>query len=317
MHASMKIVSSLPTVLLGLLPVAGLVFGGCSTVKHAAVDQVADALSEGGSGFASDEDPELIKQATPFSLKLMESLLEQSPKHPGLLKACASGFTQYAYAFVQQDADKLESSDFGAAELQKTRAKKLFLRARDYGLRGLEVAHPGFAAQLASEPQKAAALAEKDDVPLLYWTAAAWGAAVSDGKDDPALVSEIPQLEALIDRALALDEAWGEGSIHSFLINYEMVRQGLRGDPAERAHKHFERAVELSKGALAGPYVTYAEAVCVEKHDANQFEELLQKALQVDPNARPEHRLENIVMQDRARWLLERKGDLFLSASGN
>lgn len=293
-----------------------MLLGGCSSVKSIAVSKVADALSEGGSGYASDNDPELIRQATPFSLKLMESLLEQSPKHPGLLKACASGFTQYAYAFVQQDADRLEATDFAAAERQKLRAKKLFLRARDYGLRGLEVAHPGFKNRLAKNPKTAASETRKEDVPLLYWTAAAWGAAVSDGKDDPSLVAEIPQFEALIDRALELDEAWGEGSLHSFLINYEMVRQGLRDDPAQRAKKHFVRAVELSQGHLSGPYVTYAEAVCIDTHDSAQFETLLQKALEIDPDAQPEHRLENLVMQERARWLLSRKDDLFLSAAG-
>jgi len=44
--------------------------------------------------FASDDDPELVREAVPFSLKLIESLLEQSPQHRGLLYAASSGFTQ-------------------------------------------------------------------------------------------------------------------------------------------------------------------------------------------------------------------------------
>lgn len=92
-----------------------------------------------------------------------------------------------------------------------------------------------------------------------------------------------------------------------------MNRTGLSGDPAERARQHFERAVALSSGRLAGPYVSYAESVCVERRDAKQFAELLQKALAVDPDAEPEQRLANLVMQRRARWLLERQDDLFLT----
>jgi len=148
---------------------------------------------------------------------------------------------------------------------------------------------------------------------LLYWTAAAWGGAVSLGKNDPELIAEIPQLESLIDRALALDESWGGGAIHSFLITYEMNRSGLAGDPAERARRHFERAVELSSGRLAGPYVSYAEAVCVERHDAADFVAQLEKALAIDPDAEPEQRLANLVMQRRARWLLAHQEDLFLT----
>src|SRR3954453_18854429 len=96
-----------------LLTVLGLalVQSGCS-FKRFAVNQVGNALAGGGTTFASDDDPELVKAAVPFSLKLMESLLAESPRHEGLLFATASGFTQYSYAFVQQDADEMEGKDF-------------------------------------------------------------------------------------------------------------------------------------------------------------------------------------------------------------
>ena len=300
-----------PSLVAGLLLLAVFI-PGCS-VKRMAVNKLGDALAGGGTTFSSDDDPELIKSAVPFSLKLMESLLAESPKHKGLLFATSSGFTQYGYAFVQQDADEIEAKDYAAAEAMRARAKRLYLRARSYGLRGLEAAHPGFTNALAVDPHKAVAQMKKSDVPQLYWTAAAWGAAISLGKDDPALVGEIPQMEALIDRAAELHESWGDGAIHGFLINYEMSRQGAQGEPAERAKKHFERALELTHGQQAGPLVTYAEAVCVEKQDAAQFEELLNKALAINPDLHPETRLVNLVMQRRARWLLSKKEDLFLT----
>jgi hypothetical protein len=119
-------------------------------------------------------------------------------------------------------------------------------------------------------------------------------------------------MEVLIDRALELDESWGGGAIHGFLINYEMARQGAPGDAAERARRHFERALELGGGNQSGPFVTFAESVCIEKQDVKQFEELLNRALAIDPDAHPEFRLVNLVMQRRARWLLAKKDDLFL-----
>src|SRR5258705_4980162 len=82
---------------------------GCS-IRKMAVNKLGDALAVGGTTFASDDDPELIKAAVPFSLKLMESLLAESPMHKGLLFATASGFTQYALAFVQQDADEMDET---------------------------------------------------------------------------------------------------------------------------------------------------------------------------------------------------------------
>jgi hypothetical protein len=56
-----------------------------------------------------------VGQALPFSLKLVEGLLAESPEHRGLLLTAASGFTQYAYIYVQQDAEMLEKQDFEGA----------------------------------------------------------------------------------------------------------------------------------------------------------------------------------------------------------
>ncbi|MBI5386871.1 MAG: TRAP transporter TatT component family protein [Verrucomicrobia bacterium] len=279
-----------------------------------AVNKLGDALASGGTTFASDDDPELVKAAVPFSLKLMESLLAESPRHQGLLFASASGFTQYAYAFVQQDADETEDKDAAAADALRTRARRLYVRARDYGLRGLEVAHRGFGDALSKNPRAAVRVMKNEDVRLLYWTAVSWAAAISVSKDSPEMIAGRSSMEALIDRALELDEAFDQGAIHSFLITYEMARVGGPGDAEARARQHFARALELSQGQQAGPLVSLAEAVCVEKQNKAEFRSLLERALAVNADAVPELRLVNRVMQRRAKWLLSRTEDLFFEA---
>jgi predicted anti-sigma-YlaC factor YlaD len=301
-----------PRMILCIVLLAGIVGSGCSLLRRYALDQFADAVAHSGTTFASDDDPDLVKAAAPFSLKLLESLLAETPQRQGLLSAAASGFTQYAYAFVQQEADELEARDLAAAEALRTRARRLYLRARDYGLRGLEVTYPGFPSAVLANPRDAVRAATKADVPLLYWTAAAWGAAISLSKDNPGLIAQIPAMEALIDRALELDESHGRGAIHTFLVTYEMSRQGAPGDPAARARAHFERALALSEGKDAGPLVALAEAVTVQQQDVKEFESLLKRALAINPDANPDTRLLNVVMQRRARWLLSRKAELFL-----
>lgn len=286
---------------------------GCS-MKRMAVNKVGDALAGGGTAFTSDDDPELVKAALPFSLKLMESLLAESPRHEGLLLAACSGFTEYAYAFVQQDADELEDKDFTAAEEMRGRARRLYLRAHNFGLRGLEVRHRGFEKALRSNATTAVSVATAEDVPWLYWTALSWAAAISLSKDNPDLIAELPLVEAMMDRALALDESFDHGAIHAYLITYEMSRTGGTSDPAARSRRHFERALALSGGQQAGPMVSFAEAVCVQKQDLKQFESLLHQALAINPDTKPEWRLVNLVMQRRAKWLLARTDQLFLSA---
>ena len=284
---------------------------GCS-IKRLAVDKLGNALAGSQTTFASDDDPELIKGAAPFSLKLMESLLNERPQHRGLLFAAASGFTQYGYAFVQQEAEELEPENLARARELQTRARALYLRARDYGLRGLETRHAGFRFQLQDNAANAVATLRKEDVPLLYWSTVSWAAAIALAKDQPDLVADLPRVEAMADRALALNESWDHGAIHAFLIVFEMSRASGAGDWVERARRHFHRAVELSGGKLAGPYLSFAESVCIEREDRVEFEKLLRTALAIPPDAQPSARLANLVMQRRARWLLARVDKYFL-----
>jgi predicted anti-sigma-YlaC factor YlaD len=286
-----------------------VVCAGCN-FRKLAVNKAADVLSGSGTTFSSDDDPDFVKLAIPFSLKVMESLLAETPKHRGLLQALASYFTEYGYAFIVQEADEMEEKDLAAANALRDRATKMFRRAWNYGMRGLEVDHPGFEKALRENPTKAVKQLTKKDVPLAYWTAASGGLRIR--ADQPETVVDQLLVEALIDRVLELDESYDHGAIHSFLIKYEMNRQGVKGDAAARSRRHFERAVALSHGIDAGPYVSLAEAVAVPKQDAKEFERLLNKALAIDADAHPEIRLSNTVMQRRARWLLARKDDLIL-----
>jgi predicted anti-sigma-YlaC factor YlaD len=239
-------------------------------------------------------------------------LLAESPQHPGLLLAASSGFTQYSFAFVQQDADEREDTDLAAADALRLRAKRLYLRARDYGLRRLALKHPGIAEELRKDPKAAVRECTAREVPALYWTAAAWGAAIGVSKDDPALISDQLIVEALIDRALALQEDFDAGAIHAFLITYEMARKGVAGDPVARSRKHFDRAMELSQGKLASPLVSLAEAVSVQEQNKAEFLSLLDRALAIQADATPRWRLQNLLAQRRARWLRGRVDELFL-----
>jgi len=287
-----------------------LVLPACA-VKKLAVNSLGNALAESGGTYASDDDPDLIADATPFALKTIESLLAASPRHRGLLLAAARGFTQYGYAFVEQEADFAEEQDLARATHLRDRARRLYLRALDYGLRGLEVDLPELRTRLRQDPEAALARTTRKQLPLLYWTANAWGAAISISKSDSELTADQRSAEALMRRALALDEAYEWGSIHDFFITYEGGRSSVGGSIAE-ARKHLDRALALSKGCRAAPFVAFAETVDVTQQDGEEFDKLLHQALDVDPDKVPELRLSNLIYQRRARWLLTRRADLFV-----
>jgi predicted anti-sigma-YlaC factor YlaD len=284
---------------LALLPL----LAGCS-LRTLAVNQLGNALAGGGSTFAADEDPDLVGDALPFSLKLMESLLAESPRHEALLVAAARGFTQYSYGWVDP------ADDPGRAD-RRLRARRLYLRARDYGMRALAVAIDGFEERLPNDPRAAVARAQKRDVPALYWTAASWGLAIALSKDDPEMLADLPAVDAMIARAAELDPEFESGAIDTFLITWEAARSGLSREAAAKARQHYRLAVHRSAGRSAAPFVAAAEALSIPAQDRAEFDTMIERALAVDPNAEPLWKLQNILSRRRAEWLRAHADDYF------
>jgi predicted anti-sigma-YlaC factor YlaD len=286
---------------------------GCS-VRSWALNKAADALTSGSfATFSGDDDPELIAAALPFALKTYESLLESTPRHEGLLLATGSAFTMYAYAFVQLGGDTLPDSRLGEHALRSQRAKKLYMRARDYLLRALDLRHPGFSAALVrGKADSVLALTGRADTSLLYWTGAAWMGAYTTDKFDMSLAVEMPLAVALVRRCLALNDSFGGGSAHEFFVSYYGSLPSSMGGSEQRAREHFARALALARGTRAGPFVALASSVCVNKQDAAEFRQLLQKALAVNVDTDPSGRLANILNQRKAQWLLAHADSYFL-----
>jgi predicted anti-sigma-YlaC factor YlaD len=285
-----------------------ILLGGCS-LKSRAVDTLAEVLGEAESVYLSDEDPELIAEALPFNLKTMETLLESNPNHRGLLLTAAKSFILYTYAFVEPKARQLDYTEFDEAEAIRLRAARLYRRAYRYGLNGLSIDHPEIGARLSVSPEQAAADLTLEDVPFTVWTAAALGGVIGVTKDDPESTADIAVVGAMLERALALDEDFDNGTIHEFMFAYEAGRVG--GD-LDKARRHYERALALGPGKRPSIWLSWAESVSVAEQDRGEFLALVDQALAFDVSAHPENRLLNILAQRRARWLQDTVDELFL-----
>ena len=216
--------------------------------------------------YLSQEDPELVREALPFLLLTIESLLASSPSHPDALLFGCMGFTLYANAFIETDASEAEWEDYEIAAELESRAVWMYVRARDLCLRRVELDHPGITQELRIEPEAAVMVFGDDDVEVMYYLGASWGLAISIGLDQPALAADLPAVRALMARALTLDEDYERGTLHGALITLESLPVVMGGSP-ERARQHFARAVELSEAMDASPYVALARSVSVEAQD--------------------------------------------------
>lgn len=205
----------------------------------------------------------------------------------------------------------IDAEDYKAARKLRARASKLYIRGRNYAIRGLELEHPMFLENLTRDPEATLALMSEDDIPFLYWGGAAWAGALTAAKDDPDLIAGLPYAAAMVGRVLELDESYEEGAAHEFFIGYEAGRAG--GD-LEKAKAHYEKALQISGGKKASLYLVFAESILVQEQNLAEFRRYLEAAQGVELDAWPQLRLVNTLAHERAEWLESSIPDLFLDA---
>jgi len=295
-----------PTHLLGMVALLLMLsLTGCSP-RQMVIGSLADSLASQGQAVENDLD--LVRDASPFYLKLSESVLREQPGHAALAESVAAGFTQYAYAFVAFEADRIESQDARAAERLRKRAAKLYQRAQRHAMTALELNHPGLQAALRDTATNPMPTLKSDQVGLAYWTAASWGGWISLSKDNPDVVADLPLAVRLAHLAWQTDPNWGQGTLTGLLATFESSRAG--GQPAQ-ALSWFDQAIAQSHGNSAGALLGKAEGYALPAGNRELFEQLVNQALAVQEAPDSALTLSNEVMRRRATWLLENVDDLF------
>jgi predicted anti-sigma-YlaC factor YlaD len=274
----------------------------CSA-RHLIVQNMAGALA--AQGQAPEDDLVLAREASAFYLKLSEALLREVPDNASLSEAVATGFTQYAYAFVAFDADRLDSRDSRGAQALRERAARLYARANRHALAALEIQQPGFRKALESRDAKDWPKLKDEQVGLAYWAAASWGGLISLSKDQPDTVADLPLAVRLASLAYRQQPGFGQGALAGLMASFEAARPG--GSSAQ-ALRYFDQAIALGGQESAGPLVAKAEGVALPAADRAAFEALLQQAVAV---AATHPGMQNAVMRERAQWLLASADDLF------
>jgi predicted anti-sigma-YlaC factor YlaD len=286
------------------LAVAALLLSlaGCSP-RLLLVRGMADSLA--AQGQAAEDDLVLAREAGAFYLKLSESLAREAPEHLPLAQALASGFTQYAYAFVAFEAERIETRDSRAAQALRERAARLYARANRHAMAALERSQPGFRQALESANPADWPRLRPEQMGLAYWGAASWGGLISLSKDSPDTVADLPLAVRLASLAYARQPDYGQGALAGLMASFEAARPG--GSSAQ-AVQYFDQAIALGGGSAAAPLVAKAEGVALPGGERAAFEALLRQALAISA-AHPD--LQNTVMRERALWLLASADDLF------
>jgi len=279
-----------------------LCLSACSP-KHLIIQGIANELASQGQ--VPEDDLVLAREASAFYLKLSESLLLAVPENTKLSESVATGFTQYAYAFVSFEAERIEGKDAKAAQVLRERAAKLYLRAHRHAMAALELVYPGFRKALERPQPSEWPQLKQQHIGLAYWAAASWGGFISLSTDSPDTVADLPLAVRLAQLAYAKDPHYGNGSLAGLMGTFEAARGG--GSDAQ-ALLYFDQAIALGAKRSASPLVAKAESVSLPNGNRVEFESLLRQALAVG-KAYPD--MQNAVMRERAQWLLGNADDLF------
>lgn len=291
-------------------------FSSCS-VKKMAVNSMAKNMSGDATAvFMEDNDPELVGDAFPVILKMMDMLAATSPDNSTLKSTAGSLYVMYANVYLQGKGSMLPYEEWETQKELYDRAKKHYRRGYDYIIKALELKHKGFYAAFAESDYDAAfAGFKKEDAADLYWGGAAILAGVSVDILDPDFAADRDGAIKMLFKALELDPDFGNGMLDEIMMQYYASLPEGMGGSMEKALYHYKHGVELSKDSMVSIHVSYASTICTKNQSQEGYDEfttVLEDVLGRDVESVPENRLANIISQRKAMWLLENRDDYFL-----
>jgi len=244
-------------------------------------------------------DLELVCDGAPSYLLLLDSLLVSEPDNARLLVHGTQAYT--AYASLMPECGRPE------------RAVVLGERAREYGLRLLGT-HKGFG-DAAQAPlagfSEALQSVGPGEVEKLFWAGYSWATWIGFSQGAPAAVADLPKVEQLMLRVLALDETFYHGGAHLFLGVYYGSLPVMLGGRPEVSRTHFERALAIGERRFLPTLVAYAEYYARQTLDRELYVRLLEEALAFDLALAPDLTLPNVLAKRRAQRLLAQVEDVF------
>ncbi len=270
---------------------------GC-TIQSLALRSVDSLFDNTVAALMKEGDLQFAESAIAGDMKLLEGVVESDPTNVKYLQLACMGYASYALAF---------------AEDVPARALLFYSRALSYGERGLiarGIPMSAFASDAATMRSALVKLG-KGDVPLVFWTANAWGNAINLQQDEPDAIAAIPTANALMEwvRDREPDFFYGGASLY-FGVYYGSYPPALGGRP-DLAKENFDRAMAAGRGRFLMTDVLYARTYAVGTQNQPLFQELLTRVVEAPPDLLPEQRLANAVAQKRARQLLARVEELF------
>lgn len=243
-------------------------------------------------------DINLVCEGAPSYLLMLDSMLVSKPDDRGLLLSATKAYSGFNSALSECGAGE----DRIAAVTDKTHLYGIkllqhYLPLRPSGNFSLPGGEEGFNRQLNR--------LKKDDVEDVFWGTYGWLAWVQSQKGSPSSIVDMVVIEKVMEKLLALDEAYQGGSIHLFFGVYHALKPAMFGGRPDLSREHFEKALAFSNHQFLITQTTYAQTYARSTFDQELHDKLLGEVLSFNLTDAPEFSLSNQIAKKRAKILLE------------
>ena len=301
--------------LVGMLLIIG--WCGCST-RPLVINEITDIIDTGVTAFEQDDDLQMLEEAFPANIKLLEAVLANDPDNERLLTLLARLYGSYTFVFFE---DRIEAAVLNGAmpdgirddsEVLEQTAVKYYAKGIEYGLRALEVRHPGCREKISKVTTAGSFIESLDsaDVPPLFWYAFNLSAYVNHNRESVRVIASAHLIEKSMKRVLALDPNYYFGSAHLVLLAYYASRSPMMGGNIDLAARHYHSLKELHGNRFLLADLFYARYYLYQKQDRRQFIQVLTHIIEHGEDDK-QFRLFNKVAEVRARTYLNAVDQFF------
>jgi hypothetical protein len=274
---------------------AAFFLAGCGSIVSSVTGDFADGLSE---SILNQQDPELVREALPSYLLLLDSVVRNDPDNAATLAAAAQLYAVYGAALVDDPE----------------RAAILTTQGRDYGVRALCAAREqtcNLRGLTFDEYLEAIRQTDEGDADALFAYSVSSLAWIRANSDDYEALADLPKIEAALKHLFDIDEdqVYAAGTSMYLGVLNTLRPEALGGKP-EEGREWFERGVALSGEKDLSIKVEYARGYARLLYDRELHDRLLNEVLAADVE-QDDLTLFNILAQQQAEALLSGADDYF------
>lgn len=247
----------------------------------------------------SSNDVRTFNAATPSNLLLLEGLIRTEPGNERLRMSASMLYFSYAFTFD-------DPADAGYASM-------LYIKGLDHAKSALfrnKKIRAAWQKPYAEFAQAAEEVSERD-LEATVWTVANWSQFIALHLDSTRVLTQIPRLVTLLERAIEIDGTYFEGLPLILMGSLHAFRPPMMGGDPEASKKSFEAALDVSGGRFLLASYLYAKFYCYRVQDPDEFEKRLRFVTEQPDTILPEYRLLNALAKQKAANLLREKDELF------